>query len=66
MGSGTVFFHAAEDWSWIDPLYFTIITLTTVGCGDLNPTKPGTKIFTIILILIGIGLLLAFIERLAR
>lgn len=66
MVTGTVFYRAAEGWSWIDSLYFTVITLTTVGYGDLSPTSAGTKIFTIVLVLLGIGLLLSFIERVAR
>ncbi len=63
---GTVFYRAAEGWSWVDSLYFTVITLTTVGYGDLSPTSSGTKIFTVVMILLGIGLLLSFIERVAR
>jgi voltage-gated potassium channel Kch len=37
---GTVVFHLLEKWSWIDSLYFTVITLATVGYGDLTPTTP--------------------------
>jgi hypothetical protein len=66
IGSGTVFYRAVEDWSWVDSVYFTVITLTTVGYGDLSPSTPGSKIFTVIYILIGIGLLVTFIERVAR
>jgi hypothetical protein len=66
VASGTVFYRAVEDWGWVDSLYFTVITLTTVGYGDLNPTTPGSKIFTVVFILIGIGLLVSFIERVAR
>ena len=64
--AGTVFYRAAESWNWVDSLYFTVITLTTVGYGDLSPTTAGSKIFTVVLVLIGIGLLLTFIERVAR
>ena len=30
-------FYAAEDWSGLDDFYFTIVTFTTIGFGDLSP-----------------------------
>lgn len=66
VASGTVFYRAAEGWKWVDSLYFTIVTLTTVGYGDLSPSTAGSKIFTVVLILVGVGLLVSFIERIAR
>lgn len=66
VGSGTLFYRFAEDWSWLDSLYFTVITLTTVGYGDFSPTKAASKVFTIVLILIGIGLLVALIQQIAH
>jgi voltage-gated potassium channel len=49
----------------LDAFYFSVITLTTVGYGDLSPTTPISKIFTVIYILLGISILLAFINKLA-
>lgn len=66
VATGTVFYRAAEGWGWIDSLYFTVITLTTIGYGDLSPSGPGSKLFTVVLVLVGIGLLVTFIERVAR
>jgi len=43
-----------------------VITLTTVGYGDFSPTKAGSKVFTIVLILMGIGLLVALIQQIAH
>jgi voltage-gated potassium channel Kch len=63
---GTLFYHFVESWSWIDSLYFTVITLTTVGYGDLAPGSPGGRLFTVAIVLMGIGILMAFIERVAR
>ena len=66
VGSGTVFYRFVEDWGWVDSFYFTVITLTTVGYGDLAPTRAASKLFTVALVLLGIGLLVALIERIAR
>lgn len=66
IGSGTLFYRFAEDWNWVDSLYFTVITLTTVGYGDLSPTSRASKLFTVVIVLIGIGLLVSLIERIAR
>ncbi len=65
IAGGAVFYRFAEDWSWTDALYFTVITLTTVGYGDLNPTSTPSKMFTVVLVLIGIGVIVAFVERIA-
>jgi len=59
---GTIVYHFLEGWPWIDALYFSVITLTTVGYGDLHPTCTSTKVFTIFYIIFGIGILLSFIE----
>jgi voltage-gated potassium channel Kch len=66
LGAGTLVYHRYEGWSVLDSLYFSVITLTTVGYGDLAPTRPGTKIFTIVFIITGIGILLAFINLVAK
>jgi voltage-gated potassium channel len=64
--SGTVFYWAAEDWSLIQSLYFSVVTLTTVGYGDLTPTSDYSRIFTIVYILIGVGVLVLFLSSLAK
>ncbi|MFN0049431.1 MAG: potassium channel family protein, partial [Cytophagales bacterium] len=56
LGIGTVFYHFAENWSWIDALYFCVVTLTTIGYGDFSPRTELGKIFTIGYILLGIGI----------
>ena len=65
LGSGTVFYRITERWSVLDSLYFSVITLATVGYGDLAPTKTPTKIFTIVYIFIGLGIVFAFFSMIA-
>ena len=62
---GTVFYHMIEGWSWLDSLYFCVITLATVGYGDFSPQTAAGKIFTMLYIFLGIGLLVAVFTRLA-
>ncbi len=64
--TGTLFYWRFEDWSFIESLYFCVVTLTTVGFGDLSPTTPGTQIFTIVYILTGFGVLVALLTSVAQ
>lgn len=63
---GMFFFHWVEDMSWIDAFYFCVVTLTTVGYGDLTPETTAGKLFTVIYIVLGIGLFAAFFTELAQ
>lgn len=62
VSTGTVFYKLAEGWSILDALYFTVITLTTIGYGDLHPTTDVAKIFTIFFVIAGVGFILAFLN----
>jgi voltage-gated potassium channel Kch len=62
LGIGSVAYHYLENWNWLDSIYFSIITLTTIGYGDFSPQTDGGKLFTIFYILIGIGIILSFIN----
>jgi len=63
---GTVVYTLLEGWSPIDALYFSVVTLATVGFGDLHPTTEPAKLFTVGYILIGIGILAAFASELTK
>ena len=52
----TIFFAHVEDWEWTDAVYFSAVTLTTVGYGDLAPTTDASKIFAICYILGGLSI----------
>ncbi len=60
---GSVFYHFVEGWSWLDSVYFSVMTLTTVGYGDLTPQSDWSKLFTILYVLTGIGLIFAFMNE---
>jgi voltage-gated potassium channel len=51
---GIIGFRLISNYSWIDALYMTVITITTVGFGEVIPLDDQSKIFTIFLILISI------------
>lgn len=59
---GTVSYHYIEGWGIIDSLYFSVVTLTTIGFGDFSPQTDLGKIFTIVYIILGIGIILQFIN----
>ena len=63
--TGTIFYWRFEDWTIVQALYFSVVTLTTVGFGDLTPTSAGTQIFTVIYILTGLGVLVALLSSVA-
>lgn len=61
--AGTVFYMVVEGWSPLDALYFSVVTLTTVGYGDFSPHTDLGKGFTIVFILAGIGIIVAFASQ---
>jgi voltage-gated potassium channel len=63
---GAAFFHVQEGFGWLDAFYFTIITLTTVGYGDMSPSTPAGKLFTIFYVLIGLGIIATLIGTVAN
>ena len=63
---GTVAYVLIERWSVLDALYFCVVTLATVGYGDLHPTTDLGRLFTIGYIVTGVGIVAAFISQLAK
>ena len=66
LGDGTVFYWRVEGWSLLDSFYFSSITLTTVGYGDLAPTTAAGKLFTVFYVFAGVGIIIAFVDAVAR
>ncbi len=59
---GATLYRWLEGWSWLDSIYFVVITLTTIGYGDLHPTTPATKLITIFYGINGIVLILMLFD----
>jgi voltage-gated potassium channel len=51
---GTGWYHFVEGWRWLDSAYMTVITLYSVGFSEVHPLSDRGRIFTMILILMGI------------
>ena len=49
--TGVFGFKLMSGYSWVDAVYMTVITVTTVGFGEVQPLDPQAKIFTVFLIL---------------
>lgn len=51
---GTLGYHWLEGWHWFDSLYMTIITLATIGYGEIHPLTTAGRAFTMMLIALGV------------
>ena len=63
---GVIFYRQVEGWSWLDALYFSVITLSTVGYGDLSPDTSAAKIFTMVYIFLGMSIFVSFASMLVK
>src|SRR6185503_19666657 len=64
--AGTLGYHAIEGWSLFDGLYMTIITLATIGYGEVHTLSQAGRYFTLGLIVVGVtafGFLLSNITQ---
>lgn len=57
IGFGTAGYMLIEGWSPLDAVYMTVITLATVGYGEVHPISNLGRLFTIFLIVTGVGFL---------
>ena len=51
---GTLGFVLVEGWPWFDSFYMTVMTLTTVGYGEVHPLSVQGRIFASLLMLVGV------------
>jgi len=54
MGGGTVGYHLIEGWPLHECLYMTVITVSTVGFGEVHPLSHNGQMFTVLLIFFGV------------
>lgn len=54
---GVIGFRVMSNYTWVDSVYMTVITITTVGFGEVQPLDDNAKIFTIFLILTSVIIL---------
>jgi len=66
MFSGVIGYRLIEGWSWSDSLYMTIITVSTVGFGEVHPLSNPGRILTALLIFFGVGLMAYCLTRLVE
>ncbi|CAM9412251.1 unnamed protein product, partial [Ectocarpus fasciculatus] len=62
---GTICMGFIEDWAAEDALYWSCVTIATIGYGDVAPETDGGKTFTIFYCLFGIGLMAKAVTDLA-
>ena len=63
---GSLAYQNVEGWRYLDSLYFTVVTVTTIGYGDFVPKTDLGKIFTMIFPFIGIGMAFYFLSLIGR
>lgn len=55
-------FTLSEDWNYFDSAYFTIVTLATIGLGDLVPSNPSLLLCFSVVIILGLAILNIVVE----
>ena len=64
--AGVAGYMLIEQYSLMDALYMTVITLTTVGYGEVQPLSTAGRLFTIVLLILGVGTLAYGISNLVE
>jgi voltage-gated potassium channel len=60
---GVIGYRLIERWPIFDALYMTVITLATVGYGETHPLSTPGRVFTMFLIIGGMGVILYGVSR---
>lgn len=63
---GTVGFYFIEGWNVLESFYTTVMTLTTIGYGDFVPRTQGGMLFTVMLVIFGVGTMLYTVGLVAQ
>ncbi len=62
ISAGSYAYHEVEEWNTLDSVYFVVVTVTTIGYGDLSPQTDTGKIFTIFFSFFGIATAFYFVS----
>ena len=63
---GTFGYVLIEGWDILDAFYMTVITLSTVGYGEVHQVSIMGRLFTILLVFIGVGFTLYVISAVVQ
>jgi voltage-gated potassium channel Kch len=66
LSSATVFYWRVEGWSPVDALYFSVMTMSTIGHDGFVPTTTLSKLFTIIFLFLSIGIYIAVLAKIVK
>ena len=66
VAGGTAFYRFYEGWSWIDSVYFVVVSLLTVGYGDFQPSTELSRAVTVGFLFFGVALFGTFINLLVK
>lgn len=64
--AGALVYQWLEGWSFIDAFYFSVVSMATVGYGDLAPVTTAGRLFTIGFLVVGIGIFVLAVSALAQ
>jgi voltage-gated potassium channel len=63
---GVIGYMVIEGWNFRDSLFMTVITITTVGYGEVHDLTAAGEIFTIVLLVFGVGIILYLLGTAAK
>jgi len=63
---GVIGYMMIEGWNFRDSLFMTVITITTVGYAEVHDLTPAGEIFTIVLLIVGVGIILYLLGSTAK
>jgi voltage-gated potassium channel len=64
--SGTAGYVAIEGWPFLDALYMTLTTISTVGYMEVHPLSQGGRLFTMLLVVVGVTVLFYTVGKIAQ
>jgi voltage-gated potassium channel Kch len=59
-------FTWVEGWSFLDAFYFAVVSIATVGYGDLTPTTSLGKVLCLVFLVVGIGIFVLTVTTIAQ